>query len=598
MAKEEEVKAVTEAEADTRPKPQEIIKLPRNVISSHYVALFGLKKQVYAGYPTSFTIRVEYTENVDDIKSSNCLELNITHVETEELIPLSFELDETTGDYIVSYHAPPHGSVNIKVELNQKKFILPPQPTPEEDKLPEIKEAAAPRGFVSKAIRDRMEKERKEKEKEDKEKEEKEKVEKELTDRSPKAGVPQGLGSPNYKKKAATGPVSPSSNALKKMFTFAAASYATEDDPEDQFEHIISLLFGGPQIVEVLSGVMKSIGPEGGNIKLGDIDLDIPEGALDREVEISAHTKPCTSSIYKRGFNSVTMLSCTVTFTPYKVKFLKPCTLKMAYKSNSRWPKPSIGRLTILNWLSESTTWQEVEGGKFQNSSTSATATIKIDITGVYGVASASITDASLMPVIVSFGNKQELLAQSKFFYSNLLPGHDKFPLGIGGHMLLVQFSMLRDKPRDKEDQRDRHLYPPVSLGFFMEGQKKDTVHHHAMHNTIDILSLTLDAADKVVYFKCVNKTSQNMSFLFEKGTILEQRTLFGHSHVIVAKDLQCSLRGLQEVLFKLNYFEMTDQLTMPAKSDDLNITPFTIDKAFLGNEKKVLGYIRSKIES
>ena len=55
-------------------------------------------------------------------------------------------------------------------------------------------------------------------------------------------------------------------------------------------------------------------------------------------------------------------------------------------------------------------------------------------------------------------------------------------------------------------------------------------------------------------------------------------------------------MRGLQEATYKLAYFDMTDMLVPPTKTDDMAITPFTIDKAFLANEKKVYAYIASKL--
>ena len=95
---------------------------------------------------------------------------------------------------------------------------------------------------------------------------------------------------------------------------------------------------------------------------------------------------------------------------------------------------------------------------------------------------------------------------------------------------------VLQDKRRD-----DKHIYPPASLGFYMDGCRKDGVHWHAVNKKIDILALQLNGADKELHFKVVNKTSQPLQFIFEKGIILEQTQSWGHQHVIVAKDQVCA---------------------------------------------------------
>lgn len=569
-----------EAPPPEEPPAQHIIQLPRTVVSQNYIALFGLKKQVYAGYPTSFTIRVEYVETVENPKSSNFLELNVKHVETGEFIPVTVQFDDACGDYVVQYHAPDHGTVAMSVDLRYKKFIPPPKPPSAEQKLPEIVDTPVnSRSFISRAMRVRMEKEEAKKKKEEEEAQAKRLANPDSV--SPPTS-PKGSSVRVKRKNSPKAPSSPSSPSRRMNFDVVTVP----DGPDDKFEITKHSLFGGLQTIEVLSGVMKLVGPEGAVVKFFDVEIIVPEGTFEQETELSIHTKPCCSAIYKRGFNSVTLRSSTLTLTPFKQKFSQPVSIRMTYKDNSRYPRPSIGRLCFLWWRDEASSWQEIEGGKFCK----GVATIEVETTGSYSVASASITDASLMPVVVSYGNKQDLLAQSRLFYSNLLPQRDN-PPGIGGHMLLVQFSMLKDKKRE-----DKHVYPPVSLGFFMDGCKKDSVHWHALKKTIDILQLSLDAADKVVYFRVVNKTSQNLTFLFEKGTILEQSVLFGHQHVIVAKDVECKLRGLQECLFKLTYFDMTDLLVPPTKADDMNITPFTIDKTCLASQNKVYAYMNSKI--
>jgi len=569
-----------------------VIKLPRTVVSQNYIALFGLKKQVYAGYPASFTIRVEYTENLDDKKCSNTLELNIRHTETGDLIPLSVHFDDTNGDYVVQFHAPNNGTVEVTVDLRVKKLI-PPLVTEEVKKTEEPRQPVKANSFISGAMKARMAAKALKK---------KQAQELKLTEVEVVPAAPEEPSSPvSLTRSELPAPGSPTSGSPtrgrrdKSSPRLATAPWKMEfpsedadfaDDGNNKFQVSVFHLFGGVQPIEVLQGVVDTVGPEGGTIKLVDGELTIPEGALDKEVEISCHFKPCCASTYKRGFNSVTVRSGTLTLMPNDITFAKKCALTMQYRDNSRYPKPSIGRLCLLWWHDESSQWQELGGGKFSK----GTAVVQIGTLGMYAVATAAIMDASLMPVVVNYANKAELLSQARLSYSNLLP-HQNLPPGIGGHMLLVQFSMLKDKRRD-----DKHIYPPASLGFYMDGCRKDGVHWHAVNKKIDILALQLNGADKELHFKVVNKTSQPLQFIFEKGIILEQTQSWGHQHVIVAKDQECKLRGLQEATYKLAYFDMTDMLVPPTKTDDMAITPFTIDKAFLANEKKVYAYIASKL--
>eukprot|EP01006_Ploeotia_vitrea_P029827 TRINITY_DN62288_c0_g1_i1.p1 TRINITY_DN62288_c0_g1~~TRINITY_DN62288_c0_g1_i1.p1 ORF type:complete len:568 (+),score=34.97 TRINITY_DN62288_c0_g1_i1:68-1771(+) len=558
------------------PEHVKMFPLPRTVLGdSQYLLLFGLSKKVFSAYPCQFALRLQHadTEVVPEDTTTQ-LVVGIQQIsEAKSIVPppeqnkggkeaannsttststpssksLDFNVstEADTGDIVIDYSPTKPGVLQVTLDWVSVKVL----PAPEE-------EVVADTQAIQEEVR----------------------------------GMLRETG--KSKKDAKDVPFTTRyGTEIVKQITVVneTGEEGKEKEIEDRYEVCVKPLFGGSQHVEVVEGVRQSITSSGGKLTLDGVTINIPEGALSDTTEISAHKKISNSTTWKRGFATMSLKSPIVMLQPHSLQFAKPVTLTMSYVNNNRYPRPSLGRLTFLYWLDESASWDELPGGKFS----SGTATMSINSFSCYAVGSKSMTDASLMPVNVVGTNKDkaEILNQSKTLYENILPPRCEVKF-VGGHQLLCQFSLLKDKKKE-----DKHLYPPSSLGFQLTSHRMDTLYYYAMQGKVDILSCVSHSQDKAVYVRLKNKTSQYLAFMIHKGTVFEQQEWIGHQNVIVNKDVELEMRGLQETLWKVFVWEATD-VWAPAKNDDMNITPFSLDKPEgIKTQNKLIQYLQSKLD-
>eukprot|EP01012_Entosiphon_sulcatum_P040111 TRINITY_DN53757_c0_g1_i1.p2 TRINITY_DN53757_c0_g1~~TRINITY_DN53757_c0_g1_i1.p2 ORF type:complete len:591 (+),score=74.13 TRINITY_DN53757_c0_g1_i1:73-1845(+) len=538
-----------------------VIPLPKPILAGDDsplpITVFGLQKKIFAGYQTSFSMRFQASPQ-DMSGVTHQLEVTITITETDSPVPqpvaVSYTLDAETGDYCIEYTPPAPGVVQILMELHTIKEIIITDHR-EEVVAPVV---TAPRGRVFGALRHRQQS---------------------LTQQTANPQPPTLPPIPQKPQTARTGSQpqnSPRHALLALLPDVPKPSPPTGPTPAPpQSSHVrrersVTTILGGAQTVQVLDGVYETVGPEGGTVTIDGVALVIPPDALSQTIDMSLSKQPRTAYTWKRGFTTMTLKSCVAVLNPPGIVFAKPVTVQLAYANNNRYPRPAIGKLAFLLWQDEASAWQEIPGGTFSNGKAEIEATSFACI----AVGSKTTTDASLLPVVIVFNTKPELLAQAKIFYQQLLP-YPSLPKGLGGHLLLAQLSYLRDKKKD-----DKHLYPPASLGLYMEAHRPDSLFGLALNRKIDIISITGQSTEKSLFIRIRNRLSQPIRLSFLRGMVFEQVEWQNnpHQHLVISRDSGIDVKGLQDLTVNIGALDLSDAL-QAAKGEEMNVTPFVIEK-------------------
>ena len=133
----------------------------------------------------------------------------------------------------------------------------------------------------------------------------------------------------------------------------------------------------------------KTVGPAGGTISKGTLELDIPQGALARDVNIVVVTTSAAVALDLKEVSvggvtrEVQLASPRVSLTPHGTSFSTPVRLKIPYSGN--------GDVLLRLEDDQDTSWEVVEGATLAD----GIATVSLNGFSVYAVARWTSSDES-----------------------------------------------------------------------------------------------------------------------------------------------------------------------------------------------------------
>ncbi len=108
-----------------------------------------------------------------------------------------------------------------------------------------------------------------------------------------------------------------------------------------------ALTVGGLIAVGCAPGEGSEIGPEGGSITVGEVTIDVPEGALDEVVDIAIELDSGVEP-------DSTGLSDVFSFTPHGLQFIDPVTVTFTH---------DVGQLPMMKWSDDGRAWSILATG-------------------------------------------------------------------------------------------------------------------------------------------------------------------------------------------------------------------------------------------